>query len=123
MTFKQALDYVRSKRSIVCPNDGFQKELKRYETTIKKLPPVDKEEKKEDVENGKKQAVLEAPKQEKVENERKGTNKMSSTFGGGLASNPKGFLSNLSNNTAMYRGKSLNYSKKPNELQGEKLSK
>ena len=54
MTFKQALDHVRSKRPIVCPNDGFQKELKRYEVTIKKLPPVDKEEKKEDVDNGKK---------------------------------------------------------------------
>lgn len=40
---------------------------------------------------------------------------MSSTFGGGLAPNNKGFLSNLSNNTAMFRGKSLNYSKKPND--------
>lgn len=25
MAFKQALDYVRSKRAIVCPNDGFQR--------------------------------------------------------------------------------------------------
>jgi hypothetical protein len=30
MNFKQAMDYVRAKRSIICPNEGFQKELKRY---------------------------------------------------------------------------------------------
>jgi len=40
MTFKQAIDYVRSKRSIICPNEGFQKELKRYEITVKKLLPA-----------------------------------------------------------------------------------
>ena len=42
MAFKQGLDYVRSKRSIVCPNDGFQRELKRYELTVKKMPPPEK---------------------------------------------------------------------------------
>ena len=36
MTFKQALEYVRSKRAVVCPNYGFQNELKKYEQTIKK---------------------------------------------------------------------------------------
>lgn len=46
MTFKQAIDFVRSKRSIIYPNDGFQKELKRYELTLKKsLPLISKEEK------------------------------------------------------------------------------
>ena len=39
MAFKQGLDYVRSKRSIVCPNEGFQRELKRYELTLKKMNP------------------------------------------------------------------------------------
>lgn len=66
MSFKQALDYVRSKRPIVCPNDGFQKELKRYETMVKKMPPAEKEEKKEDNEDSRKEAVLELPKEEKV---------------------------------------------------------
>ena len=37
MSFKQALDYVRAKRTIVCPNDGFQKELKRFETSLKNI--------------------------------------------------------------------------------------
>jgi hypothetical protein len=37
MTFKQALDYVRAKRSIICPNDGFQTELKRYELSLKNV--------------------------------------------------------------------------------------
>ena len=37
MTFKQAFDFVRARRSIVCPNDGFQKELKRYEIAVKRL--------------------------------------------------------------------------------------
>ena len=36
MSFKQALEYVRSKRAVVCPNYGFQNELKKYETTLKK---------------------------------------------------------------------------------------
>jgi hypothetical protein len=38
MSFKQALDYVRNKRSIICPNYGFQNELKRFELTLKKQP-------------------------------------------------------------------------------------
>jgi hypothetical protein len=37
MNFKQALDYVRAKRTIVCPNDGFQKELKRFEISLKNI--------------------------------------------------------------------------------------
>lgn len=36
MGFKQSLDYVRSKRNIVCPNYGFQNELKRLELNLKK---------------------------------------------------------------------------------------
>lgn len=36
MSFKQAMDYVRSKRAIICPNYGFQNELKRYELALKK---------------------------------------------------------------------------------------
>jgi hypothetical protein len=47
MSFKQAMDYVRSKRSIIYPNEGFQKELKRYELAVKKLPPLGKGEKAE----------------------------------------------------------------------------
>ena len=35
MSFKQALEYVRNKRSVVCPNYGFQNELKRYQLTLK----------------------------------------------------------------------------------------
>ena len=44
MGFKQALDYIRLKRSFVCPNEGFQRELKRYETTIKNMPKKNKKE-------------------------------------------------------------------------------
>jgi hypothetical protein len=40
MACKQAIDHVRSKRAIICPNEGFQKELKRYETIAKKLSPT-----------------------------------------------------------------------------------
>jgi hypothetical protein len=36
MSFKQAMDYVRAKRSVICPNYGFQNELKRLETQLKK---------------------------------------------------------------------------------------
>jgi hypothetical protein len=36
MSFKQAMDYVRGKRSVICPNYGFQSELKRYELVLKK---------------------------------------------------------------------------------------
>ena len=36
MSFQQALTYVRNKRSIICPNYGFQNELKRYEVVLKK---------------------------------------------------------------------------------------
>jgi len=39
MSFKKALDYIRMKRTFVCPNDGFQRELKRYELTVEKMPP------------------------------------------------------------------------------------
>lgn len=42
MGFKQSLDYVRSKRNIVCPNYGFQNELKRLELNLKK-PKVGKD--------------------------------------------------------------------------------
>lgn len=43
MGFKQSLDYVRSKRNIVCPNYGFQNELKRLELNLKK-PKAGKEQ-------------------------------------------------------------------------------
>lgn len=43
MGFKQSLDYVRSKRNIVCPNYGFQNELKRLELNLKK-PKVGKDQ-------------------------------------------------------------------------------
>lgn len=43
MGFKQGLDYVRSKRAIICPNEGFQKELKRFELYVKKMPKNDRE--------------------------------------------------------------------------------
>lgn len=36
MTFLNALAYVRSKRSIVNPNYGFQNELKKFEINLKK---------------------------------------------------------------------------------------
>ncbi len=36
MGFKQAMEYVRSKRPIICPNYGFQNELKHYEQALKK---------------------------------------------------------------------------------------
>ncbi len=49
MGFQQALTYVRNKRSIICPNYGFQNELKRYETALKKHnpPPTDSQKLKE----------------------------------------------------------------------------
>lgn len=43
MTFKHAIDYVRNKRSIICPNHGFQNELRRFEMTLKKGGKVEKE--------------------------------------------------------------------------------
>ena len=48
MSFQQALGYVSSKRSIVCPNYGFQNELKRYETVLKKKAVTSKNEKEPD---------------------------------------------------------------------------
>ena len=42
MSFKQGLDYIRTKRSFVNPNEGFQRELKRYELTLKKMPKTEK---------------------------------------------------------------------------------
>lgn len=36
MSFETALDYVKEKRKIVCPNDGFRKQLKDYEAKYKK---------------------------------------------------------------------------------------
>ncbi len=36
MTFNHAMDYVRLKRSIICPNYGFQSELKRYDMALRK---------------------------------------------------------------------------------------
>jgi hypothetical protein len=36
MALKQAMDYVRAKRSVICPNYGFQNELKRLEMQLKK---------------------------------------------------------------------------------------
>jgi len=51
MNFKHAMDYVRNKRSIICPNYGFQNELKRYELTLKKTPKKDKEEKEDSFAN------------------------------------------------------------------------
>lgn len=47
MTFKNAMEYVRNKRSIICPNYGFQNELKRYELTLKKTPKKEREEKED----------------------------------------------------------------------------
>jgi hypothetical protein len=48
MSFQQALGYVRSKRAIICPNYGFQNELKRYETFLKKKTATSKNEKEPD---------------------------------------------------------------------------
>ena len=44
MTFNKALNYVRSKRSIICPNFGCQNELKRYELNLKKNEHPNKHE-------------------------------------------------------------------------------
>ena len=38
MTFSQGLNYIRSKRSIVNPNEGFVRELKKFELTMKNKP-------------------------------------------------------------------------------------
>lgn len=48
MSFQQALGYVRSKRAIICPNYGFQNELKRYETVLKKKAVTNKNDKEPD---------------------------------------------------------------------------
>lgn len=49
LTFHEALNYCRKKRSVVCPNLGFEKQLKLYERSLKikrndtiqfELPPV-----------------------------------------------------------------------------------
>lgn len=36
MSFQDGLGYVRSKRSVVNPNYGFQNELKKYELELRK---------------------------------------------------------------------------------------
>ena len=36
MSFQHGLGYVRSKRSVVNPNYGFQNELKKYELELRK---------------------------------------------------------------------------------------
>ena len=43
MTFLNALAYVRSKRSIVNPNYGFQNELKKFEINLKKNKKEEKD--------------------------------------------------------------------------------
>lgn len=35
MTFKQAYQFVKEKRSVVCPNVGFQGQLKKYEDELR----------------------------------------------------------------------------------------
>ena len=47
MSFQHALGYVRSKRSVVCPNYGFQNELKKYELQLRKDNPAFKDFKEE----------------------------------------------------------------------------
>lgn len=47
MKFNEALQHVRSKRSFVNPNEGFQKELRKYELTMKSLQPLKEKEKVE----------------------------------------------------------------------------
>lgn len=42
MTWNKALRYVKNKRPIVCPNDGFLRQLKSYERTLDKLRIKDK---------------------------------------------------------------------------------
>ena len=58
MSFKQALEYVRSKRAVVCPNYGFQNELKKYETILKKSAKEQETDQKEaKIDSEKKEAV------------------------------------------------------------------
>lgn len=35
MDFYKTLNFVRNKRDVVCPNDGFQQQLKEWEAIIK----------------------------------------------------------------------------------------
>jgi hypothetical protein len=45
MSFSQALEYVRSKRKMVCPNYGFQAELKKYSALLDNLRSQSKNDK------------------------------------------------------------------------------
>ena len=47
ITFKEAINNVKNKRPIVCPNEGFQNELKKFEATVVKkiFPAIDKQSK------------------------------------------------------------------------------
>lgn len=119
MSFKQSLEYVRSKRSIICPNEGFQRQLKRYELTLKRsLPQLEKD--KEKVEENmvqseqfqEKQVIMEFLKDQKKEESRPGM-KMNATVGNGQG--PRTFMSTKQKDyKGLLRGNSLNYGKKTN---------
>jgi hypothetical protein len=115
MGFKQALDYVRAKRSIICPNYGFQNELKRYETQLKKSKP-EKEQEKTFSNFSEKKVVLDflnedrktPKKEEKMSSTLAGTTNKFTNFTGGLGGT-------LNDNNGFLRGKSVNYAPRRNQ--------
>jgi hypothetical protein len=115
MGFKQAFDYVRSKRTIVCPNDGFQRELKKYELTLKKMQTMEKEKPFESMTQSEqiqeKKVVLEFLKEEKPESSKVGP-KMNATVGSGYGRSHYGSSVVREPARGLMRGVSLNYGRK-----------
>lgn len=117
MSFNQALNYVRGKRSIICPNYGFQSELKRFQIVLKKVPKNEREYIPNHSESySQKKAVFDFISQEKKTPKK--NDKLSSTFGGSKvnSSYTNNYLNNFGGTYNDYggflRGKSVNYTQK-----------
>lgn len=109
MGFKQAMDYVKAKRAIICPNFGFQNELRMYELTLKSNMKLDKTKKEDNAENQEKKIVLEFISEDKAPT--KADVKLSATMAGTVKSmSPYEFLGKMGG--GLLRGKSMNYSHK-----------
>ena len=114
MSFKQAMDYVRSKRSVICPNYGFQNQLKRYELILKKPKQQKKEFSYANYSDFTEKKIVmdfiydddkkQQKRQEKFSYTISGTKNNNSYVGNlsGTFNDPSGFL----------RGKSVNYATK-----------
>lgn len=116
MSFQQALGYVRSKRAIICPNYGFQNQLKRYELALKKnnAPKQDKEKDKEPNYDqfAEKKAVFDFLSDEK-KRPLKAEEKFNATQGAQRSYLGQKVVGNKTTDyNAFLRGKSMNYQQK-----------